>query len=90
MIPWHKEKRTVDPALVSIDPPYTISQRFAIADCLFNHQGESEWFGVFDVDEFLVLHEHESIHQFVSFLPLALLTAYFRRSVRELVAFRVV
>eukprot|EP00026_Physarum_polycephalum_P011889 Phypoly_transcript_12137.p1 GENE.Phypoly_transcript_12137~~Phypoly_transcript_12137.p1 ORF type:complete len:309 (+),score=40.30 Phypoly_transcript_12137:214-1140(+) len=68
VIPWHKEKKTVDPSLVSVEPPYTLSQRFAIADCLFNHQHESEWFGVIDVDEFMVLNSHPNMHAFIKFV----------------------
>jgi len=67
VIPWHKDKKTVDPSLVPLEPPYTLSQRFAIADCLFNHQHETEWFGVIDVDEFLVLNSHTSMHDFINF-----------------------
>lgn len=57
----------MDPSLVPEEPPFSLSQRFAIADCLFNNQHESEWFGVWDVDEFLVLNSHENMHEFVSF-----------------------
>jgi hypothetical protein len=68
LIPWGKTNRTVDPSLVQLDPEYTRKQRFAIADCLFNHKDESEWFGVFDVDEFLVLNKYwPDMHAFLPF-----------------------
>jgi len=57
---------TVSPSDVPIDPKYTRSQRFAIADCVWNHNRESEWFGIWDVDEFLVLNQSfPSIHSFI-------------------------
>jgi len=57
---------TVPSSLVPEDPKYTRFQRFALADCVFNHQRESEWFGIWDVDEFLSLNE--SYHDVPSFM----------------------
>jgi len=58
LIPWDHNIQTVDPELVYPEPSYTRVQRFAIADCLYNHENESEWFGVWDVDEFIRLNEY--------------------------------
>jgi hypothetical protein len=66
LIPWNHTAQTVDPSLVAHEPRYTRPQRFAIADCLFNHQKESKFFGVWDVDEFAVLND--SFSDLVEFL----------------------
>jgi Glycosyltransferase family 92 len=59
----------VDPSLVYADPSYTRSQRFALADCLYNHENESEWFGIWDVDEFVVFNgSFPDMREFVSTL----------------------
>jgi len=57
LIPWNHSIQTVDPALVEYEPQYTRPQRFAIADCLINHKKESEYFGIWDMDEFAVLND---------------------------------
>lgn len=66
IIQWNKTMQTVDSVLVASDPPYTRSQRFGLADCVYNHASESEWFGIWDVDEFIVLNN--SYPDIVSFL----------------------
>jgi hypothetical protein len=67
LLPWNHFKETVDPILVEYEPVYTRPQRFAIADCLFHHQKESEYFGIWDMDEFAVLNDSFSdLQEFVS------------------------
>lgn len=56
---WNNN-RTVREGSVYKDPSYTLNQRYCIADCIFNHQQETEWIGVWDVDEFLYLNEEYS------------------------------
>jgi len=53
---WNNN-RTVDADLVYKDPAFTLNQRFCIADCVYHHQHETEWIGIWDVDEFLYLNE---------------------------------
>lgn len=67
LIPWNHTIQTVDPELVPLEPVYTRPQRFAIGDCLINHHKESEYFGVWDMDEFAVLSPNfTDIQAFVS------------------------
>jgi len=56
---WHNN-RTVSDDLVYKDPVYTLNQRYCIADCIYNHQHETEWIGVWDVDEFLYVNDEYS------------------------------
>eukprot|EP00026_Physarum_polycephalum_P013328 Phypoly_transcript_13717.p1 GENE.Phypoly_transcript_13717~~Phypoly_transcript_13717.p1 ORF type:complete len:307 (-),score=47.02 Phypoly_transcript_13717:43-963(-) len=68
LIPWDHEKQTVDPSLVVPEPPFTRSQRFSIADCLYNHKNESEWFGIWDVDEFVSFNNSfANMHEFIEY-----------------------
>jgi len=63
---WDKNK-TVSEDLVYPDPSYTRNQRFCIADCIYHHQHESEWMGIWDVDEFLYLtEEYSDFQDFIS------------------------
>jgi hypothetical protein len=73
LLPWGANNRTIDASLVPEEPIFTVKQRYAIGDCLYNHQNETEWFGVFDVDEFLVLNSF--FPDFHSFLPFAISNA---------------
>jgi len=73
LIPWGLKNRTIDPKFVPEDPIFTRPQRFAIGDCLFNRKSESEWFAIFDIDEFLVLNKFfPDLH---AFLPYAAMNA---------------
>jgi len=66
LVQWNKLKQTVNSDLVPNDPPYTRAQRFALADCVYNHRNESEWFGIWDVDEFVVLNSsYSDLHVFI-------------------------
>jgi len=72
LIPWGKTKQTIPEETakkwVPAEPVFTRPQRFAIADCLFNHANESAWFGIWDVDEFLVLNgSFADIHEFMPY-----------------------
>lgn len=67
IIPWDKTKQTVNPDYVPKDPPYTRAQRFALADCVYNHGSETEWIGIWDVDEFVVFNaSYSGMPAFVS------------------------
>jgi len=52
---WNNNK-TVAEDLVIEHPLYTRNQRFCIADCIYHHQQETDWIGVWDVDEFLYIN----------------------------------
>jgi len=56
LIAWDKN-RTVSSDRILKEPTFTIDQRYCIADCLFNHGNESQWMGVWDVDEYLVMNK---------------------------------
>ena len=67
LIPWNHNIQTVSSSLVVGEPTFTRYQRFAIADCLIHHANETEYFGVWDVDEFAVLNDSfADLHEFVS------------------------
>jgi len=66
LIHWNGNQ-TVSTSLVPSHPAYTRNQRFALADCVYNHQSESEWFGIWDVDEFLSMGDmYVDVQQFLS------------------------
>ncbi len=55
--------------VVSGGPGYTNHQRYAFADCVLNHKSESKWFGIWDIDEFLVFNgDYMDLVSFVSHL----------------------
>jgi len=62
---WDKNV-TVPPSDVTVDPSFTRNQRFALADCVWNHKNDSRWFGIWDVDEFLYLEGSKDVPDFIS------------------------
>jgi len=65
IINW-RNNRTVPLLLVRLEPPFTFNQRVALADCIYRHQKEADWFGLWDIDEFLVLHDpYKDISQLI-------------------------
>jgi len=59
LMEWGPDNRTVDSSLVWPDPPFSVTQRYAIADCVYNKQYVADWIGVWDVDEFFYIADKQ-------------------------------